>query len=159
MAITFIALGSNLDDPKKHITLALQQLQHLPQTTVISASALYATPPMGNMPQPHYINAVAKLETTLLPMTLLDELIKIEQQHNRHRNGTRWAARTLDLDIVLYDNQAIQLPLLTVPHPGLTTRAFVLVPLLEIAPDACLPDGTRLADCLIGLKTDDIVLL
>lgn len=141
MAVVYIALGSNLDNPVAHVTAALAQLAHLPQTQFIQASSLYQTPPMGGAVQPDYINAVAELHTDLSPEALLDELIALEKSHGRSRNGLRWAARTLDLDILLYSHLSIQQPRLTIPHPGLTVRAFVLLPLLEIAPHASLPDG------------------
>lgn len=136
--LAYIGLGSNLQAPAEQIKAALTDLQSLPATQLLKKSSLYASPPMGPQDQPDYINAVALLETALKPHDLLDQLQKIEQQHGRLRKR-HWGERTLDLDILLYDAQMIEDERLSVPHPGLTQRAFVIYPLLEIAGDIMIP--------------------
>ena len=137
-AIAFIGLGSNLSGPAQQINRALETLSSLPQVTLLRHSGLYLSPPMGPADQPDYVNAVAQLETELSPHHLLDLLQSIEQQQGRVR-GERWGPRTLDLDLLLYDEQRIVDERLSVPHPGMARRAFVLYPLLEIAPGLEIP--------------------
>ena len=137
-ATAWIGLGSNLEDPAAQVTRALGELDAIAGSYLLRASSLYASPPMGPPDQPEYVNAVAGLLTTLTPDALLDALQAIEQAHDRVR-GERWGPRTLDLDLLLYDEQCIDTPRLTVPHPGLHQRAFVLQPLAEIAPELRVP--------------------
>ncbi|MDR9439508.1 MAG: 2-amino-4-hydroxy-6-hydroxymethyldihydropteridine diphosphokinase [Halomonas sp.] len=150
----WIGLGSNLDGPREHVERALSELERLPLTHRIAASRLYASSPVGPTDQPDYINAVAHLETRLSPLALLDQLQALEQRHGRVR-GRRWGPRTLDLDLLLFDEQRITLPRLTVPHPEMTRRAFVLVPLFELAPSLVL-DDKPLARLTAGLETRDL---
>lgn len=140
----YIGLGSNLDDPRQHLETAFEELAELPNTQLLARSRLYASRAMGP-PQPDYINAVAALETALNPYALLDQLQTIEQLHQRRRNQ-RWGPRTLDLDLLLYAQQSLQSSRLSVPHPGLAERNFVLIPLLDIAPSLQLPDGRVIAE-------------
>ena len=135
----YIGIGANLDDPVRQVSSALDELAVLPRTSLVKKSSLYRTPPMGPPDQPDYINAVAELETWLAPLELLDELQRVEQLHRRVRGAQRWGPRTLDLDLLLYGAQHIDQPRLSVPHPGLAERAFVLLPLVEIAPDLTVP--------------------
>ncbi|MDY7116297.1 2-amino-4-hydroxy-6-hydroxymethyldihydropteridine diphosphokinase [Halomonas sp. SSL-5] len=141
----WVGLGSNLADPRRQVETALEALDRLPLTRRIAASRLYASRPVGPRDQPDFINAVACLETRLSPLALLDQLQALEQRHRRVR-ARRWGPRTLDLDLLLFDDSRLCLPRLTVPHPEMTRRAFVLVPLLAVAPRTRLPDGRRLAD-------------
>jgi 2-amino-4-hydroxy-6-hydroxymethyldihydropteridine diphosphokinase len=134
----FIGLGSNLVDPHDQILSAQQDLAALPQTVCISHSSLYKSPPMGPQDQPDFINAVSAIDTTLAPDTLLNHLQQIEQQHGRVKQR-HWGERTLDLDILLYDNWQIEDAHLHVPHKGIAERAFVLYPLAEIAPNLEIP--------------------
>lgn len=136
--LAYIGLGSNLDAPAGQVKTAITDLQSLPATQLLKTSSLYASPPMGPQDQPDYINAVALIDTQLSAHDLLDALQAIEQQHGRQRKR-HWGERTLDLDILLYDAQMIEDERLTVPHPGLTERAFVVYPLLEIAGDITIP--------------------
>lgn len=136
--LAYIGLGSNLEAPAEQIKTALTDLQSLPATQLLKTSSLYASPPMGPQDQPDYINAVALLDTTLSAHDLLDALQAIEQQHGRQRKR-HWGERTLDLDILLYGQQMIEDERLSVPHPGLAQRAFVVYPLLEIAGDMPIP--------------------
>lgn len=144
----FIGLGSNLSEPAKQLTSALSAINRLPDTKIIQCSSLYASKPMGPQDQPDYVNAVAELHSELEPLVLLSSLQQIEHKHGRTRNGERWAARTLDLDIILYDKKIIALPDLIVPHPGMKEREFVLYPLFEIAPHIHLPCGNSLRSIL-----------
>ena len=154
----FVALGSNLDDPPAHIRRGLEALAGLPSTRVVRHSSLYRNPPTGYRDQPDFVNAVAQIETALGPRELLDQLLAIEQVHGRVRavpNGPR----TLDLDVLLYGGRTVQQPGLTIPHPRMHERAFVLVPLAEIAPDAVLPAGGRIADLVRMVDASGMIKL
>lgn len=149
----WIGLGSNLEDPLAQVSTALQELTQLPDTTLAARSSLYRSDPVGPPGQPDYINAVAALDTRLEPEALLDALQAIEQMHQRVRK-IHWGPRTLDLDLLLYGDQVISTPRLTVPHAYMTERNFVLWPLAELAPELILPDGrplnTLLQHCPMG---------
>ncbi|MGD9602703.1 MAG: 2-amino-4-hydroxy-6-hydroxymethyldihydropteridine diphosphokinase [Gammaproteobacteria bacterium] len=134
----FIGLGSNLEDPIRQVRTAFDELAGLPRTCLVRRSSLYETPPMGPPGQPHYINAVAELATSLAPHALLDALQAVETAHRRVR-GTRWGPRTLDLDLLVYGDAVIRDARLVVPHPGIAARGFVLMPLAEIAPSLVIP--------------------
>ena len=145
---TWIGLGANLGDPVAQIRSALRDLDAIAQTRLVRASSLYRSAPWGGVEQPPFVNAVAELETRLSPRELLDALLAIEQRHGRIRDGSRWGPRTLDLDLLVHGNQRIDIDGLTLPHPHLAERAFVLVPLAEIAPDLRVPGIGRVADLL-----------
>lgn len=160
MSICYIALGSNLEDPFAQANQAIAALHQLPQTTVTNISPFYRSKPLGPQDQNDYLNAVVKLNTTLSPTELLDQLQSIEKSQGRVRKNNRWGARTLDLDILLYDNLIINTDRLTVPHYHMQHREFVLYPLYDIAPDLTLPDKQKLGDLVIkcpknGLKKWD----
>ena len=138
MHLAYIALGANLADPVAQITAALAALRDLPQSRLLRASSLYRTAPVGIHGQPDFINAVAAVETTLAPQALLAALFAGEGQFGRRRDFHH-APRTLDLDLLLYDDAILDTPELTLPHPRMHLRAFVLAPLLEIAPDCRIP--------------------
>ncbi|HEX5676479.1 MAG TPA: 2-amino-4-hydroxy-6-hydroxymethyldihydropteridine diphosphokinase [Alcanivorax sp.] len=140
-----IGLGGNLADPRRQLCRALEALAALPGTRLARHSDLYASAPVGPQDQPDFINAVAVLDTTLAPLALLDALQGLETAAGRERHR-HWGERTLDLDILLWDDQVIDLPRLTVPHPQLTQRAFVIGPLVDLLPDCRLPDSTPVAD-------------
>ena len=135
----WIGLGSNLEQPLQQVRSALDELSEIPDTHLIAVSSLYRSAPLGPADQPSYINAVACLETQLTAVALLDALQAIETAHGRVRTGVRWGPRSLDLDILLYANEQIVTTRLTVPHPGIAARSFVLYPLAEIAPDLEIP--------------------
>lgn len=141
----FIGLGSNLSDPVAQVTHALEALDKLPQTRVLKKSSLYRSAPVGYLEQPDFINAVAQLETELTPRALLDALLAQEQACGRTRKF-RNAPRTLDLDVLLYDDMVHHEHGLTIPHPQMHLRAFVLQPLLEIAPDCVIPGVGKAAE-------------
>lgn len=135
----YVGLGSNLDTPVAQVTAGFEALSRIPATRLVARSRLYGSAPMGPSDQPDYVNAVAKLDTSLDPHALLDQLQTTESAAGRDRSGKRWGPRTLDLDLLLYDDLHCRDERLTLPHPGVSERAFVLVPLAEIAPALTLP--------------------
>jgi 2-amino-4-hydroxy-6-hydroxymethyldihydropteridine diphosphokinase len=143
--IAFVGLGSNLADPVFQVSHALDALDKLPQTSVVRRSALYRSAPVGYLEQPDFINAVAQVETELAPRALLDALLALEQECGRTREF-RNSPRTLDLDVLLYDDLVHHEHGLTIPHPQMHLRAFVLQPLLEIAPDCVIPGIGKASD-------------
>lgn len=143
-AIAFIGVGSNLQDPLQQVKDALVALDQVPDTRCIESSSLYRSKPMGPTDQPDYVNAVAELETSLTARMLLQKLQNIETRQGRVRGAERWDSRTLDLDILLYNQDIINDQDLRVPHPGMQERAFVLYPLYEIAPDIQIPGQSSL---------------
>jgi len=156
MIRVYLALGSNLADPLHQVHSALHALAAIPDTTLVATSSLYRTPPYGPPDQPDFLNAAVALDTRLDAETLLNHTQRIELEQGRVRKAHRWGPRTLDLDIMLFGEQTLSTPRLTVPHYDMLNRAFMLLPLLEIAPALCLPDGTRLADILARLDTRSI---
>ncbi|MEO8386095.1 MAG: 2-amino-4-hydroxy-6-hydroxymethyldihydropteridine diphosphokinase [Betaproteobacteria bacterium] len=155
----FIALGSNMDNPQMHVRRALRELDELPETALQKVSSLYQTAPVGMVDQPHFINAVAQITTTLSPHDLLTKLHSVEAQHGRLRNSPseeRNGPRTLDLDVLLFDNVQISERGLTVPHPRMHERAFVLLPLLEIAPQVGIPGKGLAKDYLASLDISGV---
>lgn len=156
VAVTaYIGLGSNLDDPLRQVQTALTELAGVRQSRLLKASGLYRSAPMGPAGQPDYINAVAALETTLAPDELLTQLQQLEARHQRVRKE-RWGPRSLDLDLLLYGDAVIDSEHLSVPHPGLTQRNFVLIPLCEIAPDLILPDNRGLSELANNCSREDL---
>jgi 2-amino-4-hydroxy-6-hydroxymethyldihydropteridine diphosphokinase len=153
--IAFIALGANLDDPRRQVHSGFDALARLPRTRLLARSSLYATTPIGYADQPDFINAVAKIETRLAPRALLDALLEVERQHGRRRSIPS-GPRTLDLDVLLYGALQVQEPGLTIPHPRMHERAFVLVPLVEIEPECIIPGRGRAADWLAGCGDQNI---
>tara|TARA_Y100000768_G_scaffold91245_1_gene65804 strand:- start:191 stop:637 length:447 start_codon:yes stop_codon:yes gene_type:complete len=127
----FISLGSNLDHPVKHILVAFDQIEKSSNITVGKISSLYRTRPVGPQNQNDYINAVVSIQTSLPPVELLDTLQRIEKKHKRKRS-VKWGPRSLDLDILLYGTLVLKTKDLTIPHPELVNREFVLIPLVEI---------------------------
>ncbi len=153
--LAFVALGANLAEPAKQVRAAAAALAALPQSRLLDLSSLYRTAPIGVGAQPDFINAVARLETDLAPAELLAALFTIEAAFGRCR-AVALSPRTLDLDLLLYADQRIDQPGLLVPHPRMHLRAFVLVPLLEIAPDLTIPGLGAAADWLAGVADQDI---
>jgi len=166
MALAYIGLGSNLSDTvagqeldsRAQLNLAIDSLSANPHILVSKRSSFYQTPAIGPGEQPNYINAVAQLDSQLAPLDLLDLLQSIENQQGRVRT-VRWGARTLDLDILLYDQLIENSERLTVPHPRMHERGFVLAPLSEIAPDLCLPNGENIQQLLANCSMQGIVKL
>lgn len=143
--IAYIGMGSNMSNPQTQIKTALGHIQAHEQISVQTCSHLYISAPMGPQNQADYINAVCEVTTSLQPLELLDVLQAIEQQHGRQRIGEKWGPRTLDLDILLFNNLSMNNDRLTLPHYGMAQREFVLVPLFEIAPEMIMQDGKSLA--------------
>lgn len=143
--LVYLGLGSNLQDPLQQILSARQSIASLAGVTEQAFSRLVSTPPMGPQDQPHYLNAVMAISTRLAALDLLHALQAIELNQGRVRQAERWVARTLDVDILLYGQQVIATPELTVPHVGLHERAFVLYPLQDVAPDLVIPGLGALA--------------
>ena len=158
MTLAYIALGANLGDAAGTVRAAMGALANLPESSVRRCSSLYRTAPVGIADQPSFINAVVLLETKLPPETLLDALLEIEQRFGRVR-AEKNGPRTLDLDLLLYDDQFIDLPRLTLPHPRLHLRAFVLQPLAEISPDLTIPGRGNIASWLPAVANQGIVKL
>lgn len=148
MTRCFIAIGSNLADPVVQAKAAINALKSLPNSELIAQSSLYSSQPMGPSDQPDYINAVVEIRTELTPIELLNCTQAIELEQGRVRKEERWGPRTLDLDIILFGNEVLDTERLTIPHYGMKQREFVLYPLLEIAPNLQLPDGTKLEDLI-----------
>lgn len=136
--VVFIGLGSNLEEPREQLRRAFVDLDKLPHTRLVNRSSLYQSAPIGYLDQPNFVNAVAQLSTALTPQALLQGLLQIEHRHGRERTFLN-APRTLDLDLLLYDDVQLHEHGLTIPHPQMHLRAFVLQPLLEIAPDCAIP--------------------
>lgn len=134
MSVAYVALGSNLQQPQVQVSQALRELDQLSQTRVTAHSSLYRTAPVGYDKQPDFINAVARVETTLTPLALLRALLVLEDTHGRERPFPN-APRVLDLDLLLYDDVHMQTLELTLPHPRMQDRGFVMLPLAELAPE------------------------
>lgn len=133
----FVGIGANLNDPEMGVRRAMQALGQIPDTRLVASSSLYRTAPVGYLDQPDFVNAVAELETMLTPFELLAQLLLIEQRFGRQRS-VKNAPRTLDLDLLLYGEREISSETLTLPHPRMAERAFVLVPLSEIDPGVAI---------------------
>lgn len=158
MTLAYIALGSNLTNPLRQVQAALNALDAVPDSRRVATSSFYRTPPYGPQDQPDYLNAVIALETSLSAERLLEHTQRIELEQGRERKDERWGPRTLDLDIMLFGEQRIQTPHLTIPHYDMHNRAFMLVPLCEIAPDCHYPDGRSIAALLSALDTSPITV-
>jgi 2-amino-4-hydroxy-6-hydroxymethyldihydropteridine diphosphokinase len=159
MASALIALGGNVGDVRATFTRAISSICRMAQGVLIARSSDYATPPWGDEDQAPFVNACIEIETGLNPHALLFAMQKVEQKFGRSRDKERrWGPRTLDLDLIAYDDVSLQEPELTLPHPRLFERAFVLVPLAEIAPDRVV-GGIRVRDGLAGVSTQGIVRL
>jgi 2-amino-4-hydroxy-6-hydroxymethyldihydropteridine diphosphokinase len=154
----FIGLGANDGDIETNLTEALWAIDALPQTTIRRQSAFYRTPAWGRTDQPDFHNAVVELQTRMVAKVLLDSLLEIERRFGRDRSSEseRWGPRTLDLDLLMYGDEIIDDPGLTLPHPRLHERAFVLVPLAEIAPTLLVPGRGKVSDLLAAVDRTGI---
>lgn len=148
MIRAYIALGSNLDDPRAQVLRGFEALSRLPDTKLLAHSRLYRSTPWGVLEQPEFINAAAEIGTTLAARELLAALLGIERAAGRDRSGARWGPRVLDLDLLLYGNMVLDEPGLTLPHPHLHERAFVLLPLNDLAPGLEVPGRGRVHELL-----------
>ena len=156
VVVVYVGLGSNLDDPVARVRAGVSALEQLPQTRLEACSSFYASAPVGIQAQPDFINAACRLQTALEPDTLMRGLMDIEQAHGRVRVGEKGGPRTLDLDLLLFGAQIIHSEALTVPHPRLHERAFVLYPLSELDPSLEIPGQGRASD-LLARCADQIV--
>lgn len=143
MKTVYIALGSNLSTPVMQLNSAITALSNLPDTKIEKVSSFYQSKPLGPQDQPDYVNAVVCIKTMLSPLALLEQLQNIENNQGRVRLR-RWGERTLDLDILLYDDLVLNSERLTIPHYDMQNREFVIIPLYEIAENLVLPDGKNL---------------
>jgi 2-amino-4-hydroxy-6-hydroxymethyldihydropteridine diphosphokinase len=156
MTLAFVGLGSNLAHPRRQLARAVRAIARLPRMRVVAVSPNYASAPIGcDTPQPDYVNAVVAVRTALQPRALLAALHAIERRQHRRRDREpkRNASRTLDLDLLLFGRRRISLPTLTVPHPRMHERAFVLRPLADVAAEATIP-GRGLARRFLGAVRD-----
>ena len=155
----FIGIGSNLDNPIEHVLLALNDIEKIADTQLLNQSSLYRSAPIGPPDQPHYINAVAVVQTQLTAIQLLMELQTIENKHGRKRTDIRWQARTLDLDLLIYGESIINEQSLKVPHPQISKRNFVLYPLHELEPSLTIPTQGQVSKLLQQCDQGDIIKL
>jgi len=154
----YVGVGSNLDDPVRHVREAMDALDALPATRVAARASLYRSAPVGMLDQPDFVNSVAALDTALPPRQLLDALLAIEARHGRVRSE-RNAPRTLDLDLLLYADRCSEDAALTLPHPRLHERAFVLLPLAEIDADVRVPGRGSVRELLPGVARQRVARL
>lgn len=154
----YIAMGSNLGDRHANIKGGLDAIGALDSTEIIRCSTIIETDPVGPGDQQKYLNAVVAIRTVIAPKELLKSLLEIEAMFGRDRSsGVQWESRTLDLDVLVYGDQLIDEPGLTIPHPRLHTRSFVLIPLCEIAPDIILPGYKKTPQALLGVLDESML--
>ncbi|MCX8033155.1 MAG: 2-amino-4-hydroxy-6-hydroxymethyldihydropteridine diphosphokinase [Thermoleophilia bacterium] len=154
----FVALGSNVGDKLAALARARGHLASLPETRVVAASNVFVTAPVGGPEQDSYLNQVVELSTSLSPQELLRLLLQIEAKEGRVRT-VRWGPRTLDLDILWYDGFSSDDAGLTIPHPRMEERRFVLEPLAELAPDLVLPSGKTVRQALLQVREQEVAVL
>jgi len=152
-ATAYIGLGSNLADPRAQVERALKCLGRMPQSRLLRSSRLYRSAPWGMLDQPEFVNAAAAIDTGLSPQALMQALLAIERDAGRDRSGERWGPRVLDLDLLLYGALTLAEPGLQLPHPHLHERAFVLLPLAEIAPHLEVPGRGPISALLAHIDT------
>lgn len=157
VSISFLSLGSNLGDRLAHLTAAINQLANNPQIQILKVSSVYQTKPVGGPTQDDFLNAVVKIETEMLPKQLLAFVQSIENAQNRTRD-IRWGPRTLDIDVLSYDDLVSLDEELTLPHPRIAQRAFVLVPLFEIEPYGQISGLGQIAQLYNQIPKDDVQL-
>lgn len=155
LATAYIGIGSNLEQPQRQVLKAFEALSHLPRTQLLGRSSLYRSAPVGKIDQPDFVNAVAAVRTDLAPGELLQALLELEAQQGRVRSEPN-AARTLDLDLLLFDERVVHQPDLDIPHPRLHERAFVLMPLAELNPNLIIPGQGTVADLLPRVAEQDV---
>jgi len=152
----YVGLGSNLQMPARQVDEAFDLLADIPDSRLVGRSALYRSAPLGGIEQPDFVDAVAALLTSLAPAEFLTALQGIEKRQGRERDGARWGPRVLDLDLLVFGGLTIDQPGISVPHPGIAERNFVLLPLGEIAPDLVIPGLGRVADLPVNTNEPSI---
>jgi 2-amino-4-hydroxy-6-hydroxymethyldihydropteridine diphosphokinase len=152
----YIGIGSNLNDPVAQVKEAIEELGLLPDSLLAARSSLYGSKPMGPQDQPEYVNAVAALDTLLSAPELLHDLQRIETQQGRERTTKQWGPRILDLDLLLYGKRVFNSPELTLPHPGLHERDFVIIPLAEIAGNLNIPGKGMLSTLIKNVENHSL---
>ncbi|HEL1074522.1 TPA: 2-amino-4-hydroxy-6-hydroxymethyldihydropteridine diphosphokinase [Streptococcus equi subsp. zooepidemicus] len=158
MTLVYLGLGTNMGDRAGYLQAAVTALSKLPETELLRQSSIYQTAAWGKKDQNDFLNMVCQLDTKLTPEALLAATQAIEQDLGRVRHE-KWGPRTIDIDLLLFGDEPYQSKALTIPHPYMTQRAFVLIPLLEIAPDVTLPDSQKsLRSYLDGLEQSDVAL-
>jgi 2-amino-4-hydroxy-6-hydroxymethyldihydropteridine diphosphokinase len=155
MTLSYVGLGANIGEPRRQLLAALDELAGLPKTRVTGRSSFYRSAPLDHADQPDFLNAVARLDTGLLPEALFDQLRQIEKRHGRERPFPN-APRTLDLDLLLYGTETIASEHLTVPHPRMHERAFVLLPLLELDAAISVPGKGTVKTLLLACSSQKI---
>ena len=152
----YIGVGSNLDGPARQVECAIEFLGNVPDSLVTGTSSLYRSSAFGGIEQPDFVNAVVALLTTLQPAELLAQIQAVEARQGRERDETRWGPRIIDLDLLVFSGMTIDAPDLTVPHPGIAERNFVLLPLGEIAPNLVIPGLGRVASIPVNMDEPSI---
>ena len=158
MTIAYIGLGSNMKSPKQQIKSAIKSIEGIALTQVLKVSSLYKSKPIGPQNQNDYINAVAKIDTDLMPLELLECMQDIENQQGRIRKE-HWGPRTLDLDILMFGEEIIKDDKLTIPHAEIENRSFVLAPLAEIDPNCLIPEKGMARDLLAIIGQEDLEII
>ena len=158
MTVVYIGLGSNMKSPKQQIRSAIKSIEGIVSTQVLRVSSLYKSKPFGPQNQDDYINAVAEIDTNLMPLELLECMQNIENQQGRIRKE-HWGPRTLDLDILMFGDEIIKDDKLTIPHLEIENRSFVLTPLTEINPNCLIPGEGKARDLLAILDQDDLEII
>ena len=151
----YIGVGSNLDDPVQQVRQGIGSLDELQQTLLVLTSSLYRSPPMGPQDQPDFVNAVVAVMTQLEAEDLLSRMMIIERDQGRDRSAERWGPRTLDLDLLAFSTVKMNSETLTLPHPGIAERIFVLLPWMEIAPEYCVNGSTTVEQLHQALHSSD----
>lgn len=157
--IAWLGLGANLQEPLAQLTEAIQRIKNTTAVEVLQVSSFYKTPPWGDEDQPDFINAVVQVETKLAPIELLQQTQNIENDMGRVRKDRRWGPRLIDIDVLLYADQTIDSDQLSLPHPRMHERAFVLLPLCELDSEIVIPGRGRADRLLSGLDHDGITLI
>ena len=152
----YVGIGSNLGMPTQQIVKAIEFLDEIPGSRLIDCSSLYRSAPFGGIEQPDFVNAVAAMLTTLDAHEFLRCLLDLEKRQGRERGGARWGPRVLDLDLLVHGGTVLDEPGLTIPHPGIAERNFVLLPLREIAPELVIPGLGRVASIPVNMNEPSI---
>ena len=156
MIPVYLGIGSNQGNPEEQLQIALKSLLEVPDSRLVATSSLYVSAPISPMKQADFLNAAVYMQTTLAPLSLLRHLQAVERAQGRQRSGPRWGPRPVDIDLLLYADQHIDLPELQVPHPEMSRRAFVLLPLQELNPALHIPGAGPVAALLPGVADQRI---